>query len=152
MSCRSSYSLLTVLVAWSCVTGAGASLAEGPVEIGRIIQDPEPYHMQYVLLQGTLKEVKEIEPYYLASGAGCYGAYRLTIEDATGSLPVAVLGICGTPFVRLPPAQVGDHVLIRGQVQAPGHKGAFYGIDGRPVPDANPDELHLVAADIIPGP
>lgn len=152
MRARSRHSLLAVLVALSVAPGAGLALAEDPVEIGQILKDPQPFHMQQVLVRGTLKEVKEIEPYALASGAGCYGAYRLRIEDATGSLPVAILGICGTPFIRLPPAQVGDHVLIRGQIQAPGHKGAFYGVDGRPIQDANPDELHLVAADIIPAP
>jgi hypothetical protein len=145
---------LATLLLWFAVSAAGTAPApaEGPVDIGWILRDPEPYHMRQVLVQGTLKEVQAIEPYYLASGAGCYGAYRLKLEDATGSLPVAILGICGTPFIRLPPAQVGDRVLIRGQIQAPGHKGSFYGVDGRPLPDANPDELHLVAAEIIPSP
>src|SRR5581483_6380182 len=122
---------------------------ERPVAIGTIVSDPEPFHMKEVLLQGTVRQVLAIEPYYLASGAGCYGAYRLTLEDATGSLPVAVLGVCGTPFIRLPPAEAEEHVLVRGQIHAPGHVGTFYGADGRPLPDANPDELHLVAAEII---
>jgi len=142
---------MLVVAALLSVSAAAIALASGesPVAIGTIVRDPEPFHMKEVLLQGRIKQVQAIEPYYLASGAGCYGAYRLTLEDATGSLPVAVLGVCGTPFIRLPPAETDEQVMVRGQVHAPGHVGTFYGLDGRPLPDANPDELHLVTAEII---
>lgn len=137
--------LLTVLCLWGAPAGA-----EEAATIGAIQADPDPFHMRYVMLQGTVKEVLALEPYYLASGAGCYGAYKLTLEDATGSLPIAVLGLCGVPTIREAPASVGDLVRIRAQVHAPGRLGSFYGIDRRPIPGANPDALHAVAAEIVP--
>jgi hypothetical protein len=137
--------LLTVLCLWGTPAGA-----EEAATIGAIQADPDPFHMRYVMLQGTVKEVLALEPYYLASGAGCYGAYKLTLEDATGSLPIAVLGLCGVPTIREAPASVGDLVRIRAQVHAPGRLGSFYGIDRRPIPGANPDALHAVAAEIVP--
>jgi len=124
--------------------------AEEPVPIGIIRDDPESFHLKHVTLLGTLTEVHALEPYYLASGAGCYGAYRLIVEDETGSLPIAVIGVCGTPAIRPPPAAVGEHVRIRAQIHAPGHRGSFFGLDRRPVPGANQDELHAVAAEIAP--
>lgn len=129
--------------------GSVSAFAETPVAIGAILAEPEPFHMKHVLLQGTVKEVQEIEPYFLASGAGCYGAYRMILQDETGSMMVAVLGICGTPFIRSAPVVLDEHVRIKAQVHAPGHVGSFYGIDRKPIPGANPDELHAVAADII---
>lgn len=124
--------------------------AEEPVPIGAIRADAEPFHLRYVIVQGRLTEVQALEPYYLASGAGCYGAYKLTLEDETGALPIAVLGLCGVPTIRAAPASVGDLVRIRAQVHAPGHLGSFYGIDRKPIPGANQDELHAVAAEITP--
>lgn len=131
-----------------CCLFAGPAVAEESVTIGAIRADAEPFHMRYVIMQGKLTEVQALEPYYLASGAGCYGAYKLTLEDGTGVLPIAVLGICGVPTIRPVPASVGDRVRIRAQVHAPGHFGSFSGIDRKPIPGANPDELHAVASEI----
>lgn len=131
-----------------CLTLAMPVFAEESVTIGAIREGPEPFHLKYVVVQGTLKDVQALEPYYLASGAGCYGAYLLTLEDETGSLPIAVLGICGVPTIRTAPAAAGDRVRIRAQVLAPGRLGSFYGIDRKPIPGANPDTLHAVASEI----
>ncbi len=131
-----------------CCVLAMPAFAEEPMTIGAIREGPEPFHLKYVVVQGTLKTVQALEPYYLASGAGCYGAYLLTLEDETGSLPIAVLGICGVPTIRTAPAATGDRVRVRVQIHAPGRLGSFYGIDRRPIPGANPDELHAVASDI----
>ncbi|MFM8552961.1 MAG: hypothetical protein ACKOCD_11750 [Nitrospiraceae bacterium] len=137
--------ILALLVSW----GSAAASTGEPVTIGTLLLDPQPFHLQHVIVEGTIKQVEALEPYYLASGSGCYGAYRLLLEDETGALPIAVLGICGTPIIRPPPAAQGDRVRIRGQIHAPGHVGSFYGIDRKPIPGANPDELHAVAAEII---
>lgn len=131
-----------------CSALARPVFAEDVETIGAIRTDPESFHMKYVTVQGKLTEVLALEPYYLASGAGCYGAYKLTLEDETGTLPIAVLGICGTPTIRSAPASVGDLVRLRAQVHAPGRLGVFLGIDRRPIPGANPDELHAVASEI----
>lgn len=138
-----------LLALHACLGSAAWALGGDPVAIGTILTNPEPFHMKHVLLRGRIKEVQELEPYYLASGAGCYGAYRLTLQDETGSLLVAVLGVCGTPFIRPAPAVVDERVTIKAQIHAPGHLGTFYGLDRRPIPGSNPDELHAVAAEII---
>lgn len=137
----------SLLVSCSFMGAAGA-LAGDYVSIGAIVADPEPYHAHVVTLRGTVQQVHELDPYRQPSGTICYGTYLFTLQDDTGSLDVAVLGICGIAIARPPEVSDGDKVIVKAQIQAPGHLGAFYGLDGKPHPGANPQGLHAIAKEI----
>lgn len=136
---------LAVLLA---LANSVAALADESVPIGRIVADPEPFHMRFVTVQGTVQQVHELDPYRQPSGIICYGTYLFTLQDETGSLDVAVLGICGRPVVRPPEVSDGDRVIVNAQIQAPGHLGSFYGLDGKLHPGMNPQGLHAIAKEI----
>lgn len=123
-------------------------LAEDPLTIRTVTADPESYHLRQVTLLGTVRQVHELEPYLLLSGSACYGAYVFTLEDETGALDIIVLGVCGAPMLRTPAVSVGDRVIVRANVQAPGRLGTFYGLDRRPIEGLNPQDLHAIASEI----
>jgi hypothetical protein len=137
-----------LLLSLYCLAGSMTALADESVPIGRIAADPEPYHLRFVTLQGTVQHVHVLEPYRQPSGNICYGTYLFTLQDDTGSLDVAVLGMCGVAIIRPPEVSDGDKVIVKAQVQAPGHLGDFYGLDRRPHPGANPQGLHAIAKEI----
>ncbi len=138
-----------VLAAWLALASSVAALADEPVPIGRIVADPEPYHLRFVTLQGTAQQVQVLDPYRQPSGTICYSTYLFTLQDDTGSLDVAVLGVCGQAVGRTPEVSDGDKVIVKAQIQAPGHLGSFYGPDGRPLPGLNPQGLHAIAKEIV---
>jgi hypothetical protein len=125
-----------------------AALADEPVPIGRIVADPESYHMRFVTLEGTVQQVHALEPYRQPSGNICYSTYLFTLQDDTGSIDVAVLGTCGLAVVRPPDVSDGDRVAVKAQVQAPGHLGTLYGLDKKPLYGVNLDGLHAIAKEI----
>lgn len=127
---------------------AAASLASEPVPITEILTDPEPYHLKLVTLQGTVRQVKALEPYYQSSGAGCYGAYTFMLQDGTGTIAVAVLGICGKPMIRNPEVADGETVTVRAHIYAPGRFGHFLDKDGQPILGEEPEQVQAVAAAI----
>ncbi len=112
---------------------AAVSLAGEPVPITEILTDPEAYHLKLVTLQGIVRQVKALEPYYQNSGAGCYGAYTFVLEDGTGTIAVAVLGICGKPMIRNPEVADGEMVMVQAHIYAPGRFGYFRDKDGQPI-------------------
>ena len=73
------------------------------------------------------------------------GAYTFTLSDQTGSIHVAVLGICGTPVFRPPPILEGDHVIVQAHIRAPGHEGYFQGLIGVPDPEGPPTTVRGIA-------
>ncbi|TAJ22382.1 MAG: hypothetical protein EPO64_13965, partial [Nitrospirae bacterium] len=107
MSARGTF--LAILFA---LTSSAAVLADEPVTIGAIVADPEPHHMHMVALQGTVQQVRLLDPYRQPSGTVCYGAYLFTLQDDTGSLDVAVLGVCGLAVDSPPEVSDGDKVLV----------------------------------------
>jgi hypothetical protein len=108
--------------------------AEEPIPIGEIVAHPDAYHLHLVTLQGTVRQVRAFDPYFLSSGTGCYGAYTFVLEDdSDAALMVAVLGICGRPFIRDPEVSDGDPVIVQAEIQAPGRVGRFHGLDGLPI-------------------
>ncbi len=129
-------------------TLAVAAHAEEAVTIGLLLHDPEPFHLKQVTVVATVTYIEAVEPYYLPSGSGCYGAFRLTVKDDTGELPVAILGVCGAPILRPTPAVPGDRVRLHLQIQAPGHHGSFYGLDKKPLPGTNPQALTAIVQDL----
>ena len=134
------------------VTHYALAQNEDPITIKKILEDPDTYHMESIYVQGTVVEVKALEPYTVPSGAGCYGAYTFTLKDKSGSLPVVVLGICGTPLYRPPPLSKGDHVLVQANIHAPGHAGYFKGVIGAPIPNWPPRTVQAIASNIQPAP
>jgi len=137
-----------VPAAFLALASSVAALADEPVPIGRIVADPEPYHLRLVTLQGTAQHVQVLEPYRQPSGTICYSTYLFTLQDDTGSIDVAVLGTCGLAIVRPPDVSDGDRVRVNAQVQAPGHLGTLYGLDNKPLPGVNIDGLHAIAKEI----
>jgi hypothetical protein len=146
----SSLSLVVLAALLVCLTWGHAVHAEEPVAIGRIIADPEPYHLRQVTLRGTVRQVHQLEPYFQPSGTACHSAYVFALEDETGALEVMVLGLCGSGAANRPPdVSAGNRVIVRATLQAPGHLGTFYGLDGRPLHGLNPQALHAIAGDIV---
>ena len=99
----------------------GLAMAEEPVPIGEVVADPNAYHFRFVPLQGTVRKVTPLPPYAPGSDTICYGAYTFTLEDDTGSLEVAVLGLCGKPTLRKPEVDDGDVILLTAQILSPDH-------------------------------
>ena len=124
---------------------AAASLASEPVPITEILTDPEIYHLKLVTLQGTVRQVKALEPYFQISGSACYGAYTFTLEDGTGTIAVAVLGICGRPMIRSPEVVGGETVTVQAQIYAPGQLGYFRDKDGQPILGEEREQVQAVA-------
>lgn len=120
-------------------------LAEEPISIARLLEDPEEFHLSVVTLSGTASEVTGLAPYYIASGTGCYGAYTFALQDESGSLLVAVLGFCGQPTMRPPPVADGDHLLVRAHVHAPGRTGYLKEQMGMPILEGVPEHVLAVA-------
>ena len=135
--------LSLILLIWPHTVGA-----EEPVPIRKVLADPGDYHLTKVTLTGTVSQVEPLEPYPLPSGAVCYGAFTFTLQDATGSLPIAVLGICGTPVYRPPTLSDGDRVRVHVHIQAPGTSGYFRSeLDVR-VPRTDPESVRAIAMHI----
>lgn len=135
--------LATFVILAALVPAAGAG--EAPLPIGRILDDPNEYHLTTVSLAGTVTEVHALEPYYAPSGAACYGAYTFILRDATGSLTVDVLGFCGTPVFRAPPIEAGDRVVVDAHIRVPGHQGYFKGLIGVPLPEEDRSGVRGIA-------
>ncbi|MGH7205542.1 MAG: hypothetical protein ACREI2_04960 [Nitrospiraceae bacterium] len=125
---------------------AAASLASEPLPITEILTDPEPYHLKLVTLQGTVRQVKALDPYYQSSGSACYGAYTFMLEDGTGTIAVAVFGICGKPMIRSPEVADGERVTIQAHIYAPGRFGYFLDKDGQPILGEEREQVQAVAA------
>ena len=95
------------------------------VPIIHIVKDPQTYHLMTVTLEGTVRQVQRLDPYFLADVFMCYGAYRFILDDRTGSIEIGVRGICGTPAMRFPEIIVpdvgeGDRVRVDAEIHAPG--------------------------------
>jgi hypothetical protein len=101
-----------------------------PLMIAAILEDPEAYHLRMVTMKGTVRDVRERGPYLLPNGTACYGAYTFLLEDDSGMLEVAVVGICGRPALRYPDVANGDRIVLHAEIQAPGHGGAARNLDG----------------------
>ncbi|MGH7228197.1 MAG: hypothetical protein ACREIH_03190, partial [Nitrospiraceae bacterium] len=76
---------------------------------------------------------------------GCYGAYTFVLEDGTGTIAVAVLGICGKPMIRNPEVSEGDQVVVQAHIYAPGRFGYFRDKDGQPILGEEREQVQAVA-------
>jgi hypothetical protein len=131
-----------------CGPVAAENFTDAPVPIREVLASPETYHLRLVLLEGIVHNVKPLEPYEQPSGTACYSAYLFRLQDDTGSLSIAVLGLCGVPLLRDPDVAEGDHVFVKANVQAPGRGGYFLSTDGVPVAPQNQKEVQALAVQI----
>jgi hypothetical protein len=110
-----------VVVAAGLLAVAGFAFADEPVVIGEVVADPDTYHFSLVSMEGTVRQVTQLPPYTPGPDTTCYGAYTFMLEDASGSIEVNVLGICGKPFLRTPEVNDGDRILLKAQILSPNH-------------------------------
>lgn len=137
--------LPALLILLILVDPGAAAAATDPIEIALIESSPDDYHLRQVTLHGRVHEVRLLDPYYQSSGTVCTGAYLFTLEDDSGYLPVAVLGVCGRPFAGPPEVSEGDRIVLQAVIHAPGRFGSFYDLTGRRTPGGGTAPLHAVA-------
>jgi len=125
-------------------------LAEEPIPIQQILEDPRIYHLRQVTLQGTVRDVQPLDPYKLPNDTTCYGAYLFKLEDDTGVMSVAVLGICGRPLIRDPEIEDGQRVEVSATIQAPSHGGYYLSFQGLKVVTEQEGFVQAVATRILP--
>ncbi len=101
---------LTALIHFVCVS---AMLAGELISIGTILSSPESYHLHAVMLQGTVRQVHPIPPHLDYDCGLMSDSYTFILEDATGSVEVAVRGACLKPGVVIP-VSIGDRVVVQG--------------------------------------
>lgn len=143
------YLLRCILTLAGAATPA-LSWAEEPISLQRILEEPRVYHLRHVTLQGTVRDVRSLDPYTLPNGTNCYGAYLFRLEDDTSMLPVAVLGICGKPLVRDPEVEEGARVEVSATIQAPSHGGYYLSFSGVKVVTEQEGVVQAVADRILP--
>lgn len=126
-------------------------LAEEPIPIQQILEEPRIYHLRQVTLQGTARDVQPLDPYKLPNEIDvCYGAYLFKLEDDTGVMSMAVLGICGRPLVRDPEIEDGQRVEVSATIQAPSHGGYYLSFQGLKVVTEQEGFVQAVATRILP--
>ena len=126
-----------------------AARAEEPIQIATIEADPDTYHLRHVTLHGRVHDLQMLDPYFQPSGVACTGAYLFTLEDETGFLQVAVLGVCGMPASRPPEVSEGETILLKAVIHAPGRFGYSYSLEGLRHPGSSSAPLHAVARELI---
>ena len=124
--------------------------ADEPTSIQQILEEPRIYHLRHVTLRGTARDVQSLEPYPIANGDNCYGAYLFRLEDDEATIPVAVLGICGRPVVRDPEVEDGDRVEVSATIQAPSHGGSYLSFKGVKTMTEQEHIVQAVADRILP--
>jgi hypothetical protein len=139
----------------ACVMSVGFvlcsnALAAESITIREILDEPATYHLKQVMLSGTVRNVQPLDPYKLPAGTTCYGAYLFHLEDETGSMNVAVFGICGFPTVKDPDVEDGARVEVLATIQAPNHGGYYLSFQGLKVAGEREGVIQAVADRITP--
>lgn len=124
--------------------------AEEPTSIQQILEEPRVYHLRHVILRGIARDVQPLEPYPIANGDNCYGAYLFRLEDDEATIPVAVLGMCGRPVVRDPEVEDGDRIEVSATIQAPSHGGHYLSFKGLKAVAEQERVVQAVADRILP--
>ena len=122
---------LLMLIALLALAGPDPTGAEGHIEIAAIAASPDDYHLRQVTLQGRVHQVRQLDPYFQPSGTACSGAYVFTLEDETGYLPIAVLGIYFTvPDTEL--MRLGQEIMGEPDEERWVRRYWDYGMDWKP--------------------
>jgi hypothetical protein len=137
------------------LTMAGAGIlplvwAEDPISIQQVLEEARAYHLRHITMHGTARDVRPIAPYTVPNGDNCYGAYLFRLEEDEATIPVAVLGICGSPLVRDPDIEDGDRVEVSATIQAPSHGGYYLSFKGLKTMTDEEGVVQAVADRILP--
>ena len=143
---------IMLLLSLAVLVGHSSAIAADPLPIREILDEPRPYHLRQVVLQGTVRNVHPLDPYKLPAGSTCYGAYLFLLEDDSASINVAVYGICGVPLVKDPDVEEGSRIELRATIQAPSHGGYYLSFQGLKVVGEREGIVQAVADRIIPLP
>lgn len=135
--------------AWLLLAIAPAAMAQELVAIEEIVARPDIYHLHQVVIQGTVRDVQALPPYKLPTGDFCYGAFLFRLEDDTGSVAVALLGICDKPILRELSVSEGDQAAVQATIHAPGHGGYYLSLQGLRISTEEQGEIQAVAANIV---
>lgn len=125
-------------------------LAEEPIAIQQILEEPRVYHLKHVTMHGTARDVQPLAPYTVPNGDNCYGAYLFRLEEDEATIPVAVLGICGRPLVRDPDIEDGERIEVSATIQAPSHGGYYLSFKGLKAVTEQEGVVQAVADRILP--
>ena len=120
------------------------------VTITQILEEPRVFHLKQVVLRGTVRNVRPLDPYKLPAGTTCYGAYLFHLEDETSSINVAVFGLCGVPLVKDPDVDDGMRIELYATIQAPSHGGYVLSLQGIKVVTEQEGIIQAVADRIVP--
>ncbi len=140
----SALQLLTFLLMFS----PSLAWADEPTPVQDILANPDAYHLRLVTVHGTARDIEPLDPYLLPTGVTCYGAYLFRLDDETGSLPVAVLGICGVPVFRDPEVEEGDRVTVTATIQAPGHDSYYLTLENFRISTVERGQVQAIATKI----
>lgn len=93
--------------------------------IGKILERPESFHLQLVQLEGVVRDIEVLKPHDpYQPGDPCFGAYLFSLEDATGTLRIGVLGHrinCGMAVGdEQPEIHEGEQLRVKARIHAPG--------------------------------
>jgi hypothetical protein len=146
MSTNASSALL--LLTFLLMLSPSLARADEPTPVQDILANPDAYHLRLVTVHGTARDIEPLDPYILPSGVTCYGAYLFRLDDETGSLPVAVLGVCGVPVFRDPEVEEGDRVTVTATIQAPGHGSYYLTLEGFRISTAERGQVQAIATKI----
>ncbi len=136
------------LLMFLLLLGLPLALAGEPTPVQDILANPDAYHLRLVTVHGTARDIEPLAPYTLSNGVTCYGAYLFRLDDDTGTLPVAVLGVCGVPVFRDPEVEEGDRVTLTATIQAPGHGSYYLTMEGFRVSTAERGQVQAIATKI----
>jgi len=93
--------------------------------IGKILERPEAFHMQLVQVEGVVRDIEVFRQHDPSQpGTPCAGAYLFSLEDATGTLRIGVLGNRTNCEMAIenqqPEVHEGEHLRVTARIHAPG--------------------------------
>ncbi|MBX3236845.1 MAG: hypothetical protein KF814_11885 [Nitrospiraceae bacterium] len=141
---------LLLLAVWCVANGTAPALAQETTPVQDILSDPGLFHLRQVSLQGTVRNVEPLDPYEIPAGSTCYGGYLFSLEDDSGTIAVAVPGLCGIPLVKDPDVENGARVTLEATIQAPSHGGYALSFKGGKIQMDKEGVVQAIATRITP--
>jgi hypothetical protein len=142
--------MICLLAVFVCAWDPRSIQAGEETSVQDVLSDPTVFHLRQVYLRGTVRNVEPLEPYEIPAGTTCYGGYLFKLEDDTGTISVAVPGLCGIPLVKEPDVDDGARVQVDATIQAPSHGGYTLSFKGRKVVMDQEGIVQAIATRITP--